>query len=422
MLALTILLGAGIAAADDDELEQAKALFANGVELVAAEDFPSALAAFEKSYENAPRPTTLFNIGMCQKGMFLYVEARATFERYLVDTAEEGETELRQKARSANEELDQLVGRLLVTGAPDGAEIQVDGKRAGITPLGWPIDVNPGVHAVRVEKDGHQSFETSVTVGSATEAEVAAEMPEIEQQSQAPVDEYSALLAKAEAAKLSKHERAKKLEAEWIKVARIAFEESLGHEERALVLDHFLDTYPTKNPHKQMAKLYIEALEEGEEPADVLDPECMRTKTEWVALRIGGSNYGGNGVLSVVTLRWELFAWDILRFSGGGGALIANDKERRWSLSGGTGVAIPWHFVDDGRFEIRFGLGLMVGRVNVEEDLLGLILVPEGVLIWHVLEHLALQAGIHLDLATFDFQGETSFPTPALGASIGLRI
>jgi hypothetical protein len=434
-LALTAaLLLAGGAAADDekstvtaddegaeDDLARAKSLFEMGVELVAAEDFPSALAAFEESYGLAPRPTTLFNIAMCQKGMFRYVESAATFERYLVETAAEGATEMRQKARTAVEELEQLVGRLVVTGAPDGSAIEVDGERAGVTPLSWPISVDPGRHAVRVTHDGHEPFETSVTVASATEVEVEAELPAIEKPVQEPVDEYAALLARAEEAKKEKEARAARLEQEWAKVQKIALDESLGREERMLVLEHFLDEHRRDNPHKLTARLWMEALEDGDEPADVLNPEYMRTKTEWIALRLGGSNYGGAGMLSAFTLRWELFVWDILRFSGAGGALISGG-ERKWTLAGGTAVAVPWHFVDDGRFEIRFGLGLMVGWVNVEEDLLGLILVPEGVLIWHVFEYLALQAGIHLDLATFDFQGETSFPTPALGASLGFRI
>lgn len=409
------------ASQSEADLEQAKAQFEMGVDLVAAEDFPSALAAFEESYELAPRPTTRFNIGMCQKGMFLYVEASATFQRYLADTAEEGQTEMRNKARLAIEELSTLVGRLIITGAPDEAAISVDGKRVGATPVEEPIAVNPGMHAVQITKDGYEPFETEVTVASSTEAAIEVSLTETPQVENEPVDEYAALLAKAEQAKQDKEARAQQLEEEWIKVEKIALEQSLGQEERALVLEHFLDEYPTDNPHKQTARLWKKALEEGDEPADVLDPKHLRTKTEWVALRIGGSNYGGNGLLSAFTLRWELFAWDILRFSGGGGALIAGE-ERTWTLAAGTGVAVPWHFVDDGRFEIRFGLGLMIGRVNVEEDLLGLILVPEGVLIWHVFEHFALQAGIHLDLATFDFQGETSFPTPALGASLGVRI
>jgi len=428
------LLIAGDAAADEEEapaaaadapaegdLERARSLFEMGVELVAAEDFPSALAAFEESYGLAPRPTTLFNIAMCQKGMFRYVESAATFERYLVETAEEGATEMRQKARAAAEELEQLVGRLVITGAPDGSAIEVDGKRAGTTPLSWPIAVDPGRHTVRVTREGHEPHKASVTVASATEVAIAAEMPEIVEPEEEPVDEYAALLARAEAAKKEKEARAALLEEAWVKVEKIALDEGLGREERMLVLEHFLDEYPRDNPHKMTARLWIEALEDGDEPADVLDPEHLRTKTEWVSLRIGGSNYGGAGMLSAFTLRWELFAWDILRFSGAGGALISGG-DRSWTLAGGTAVAVPWHFVDDGRFEIRFGLGLMVGWVNVEEELLGLILVPEGVLIWHLFEYLALQAGIHLDLATFDFQGETSFPTPALGASLGFRI
>jgi len=417
-----------------EELEQARASFEMGVDLVAAEDFPSALAAFEESYELAPRPTTLFNIGMCQKGMFLYVEATATFRRYLEDTTGEGETEMRTKARLAIEELSTLVGRLAVTGAPDGALITVDGKRAGVTPASEPIEVDPGKHAVRITADGYEPFETEVTVASSTEAAIRVEMAELPAAEEEPVDEYAALLAKAEQAKKDKLARAARLEEEWVKVEKIALEPSLGKEERALVLEHFLDEYPSDNPHKQTARLWKQALEEGDEPADVLMPDYLRTKTEWVALRIGGGNYGGAAMLSAITLRRELFCWDILRVSGGGGVLEKDesdtgaegttDKDRRWIASGGTAVGIPWHFEDTGRFEIRFGVGVMVGLINSvdEEQVLGLIFVPEGVLVWHAFEYFALQAGIDVQLGAIDFEEGFSFPTPALGAFLGVRI
>jgi len=408
------------------DLERAKASFEMGVDLVATEDFPSALAAFEESYELAPRPTTQFNIGMCQKGMFLYVEATASFRLYLEDTTDLGDTEMRTKARLAIEELSTLVGRLTISGAPDGSAIEIDGKRVGQTPVAEPVEVNPGRHTVRVTAEDYEPFEIEVMVASSAAAAVEVAMAELPEDVDQPVDEYAALLEKAEQAKKNKEARAARLEQEWVKVEKIALEQSLGQEERALVLEHFIDEYPTDNPHKKKARLWKKALEDGEEPADVLMPEYLRTKTEWAALRVGGGNYGGAGMLSVITLRWELFCWDILRGSGGGGVLAKDDnsEERRYIASFGTAVGVPWHFEDTGRFEIRFGVGVMVGMINSvdEERAWALIFVPEGVLVWHAFEYFALQAGIDVQLGAVDFEEGWSLPTPALGAFLGVRI
>lgn len=83
------------------------------------------------------------NIGMCQVGMFLNLEAIA--------------------------EMYAQLGRLAIESTPDGAEVLVGGRRAGKTPLAGPVPVDPGLHTVRVGKDGFDSFETRVTVASASE-------------------------------------------------------------------------------------------------------------------------------------------------------------------------------------------------------------------------------------------------------------
>jgi RNA polymerase sigma-70 factor (ECF subfamily) len=44
----------------------------------------------------------------------------------------------------------------------DGAQISVDGRLVGITPLPVPIEVSPGVHVISVALNGHEAFSTEV--------------------------------------------------------------------------------------------------------------------------------------------------------------------------------------------------------------------------------------------------------------------
>jgi|GEM_PF-522118 len=55
-----------------------------------------------------------------------------------------------------------LPGRILVTSAPDGAEVYIDGKKAGVTPYSGQIA--SGSHQVRASMNGYQSGEEAVVI------------------------------------------------------------------------------------------------------------------------------------------------------------------------------------------------------------------------------------------------------------------
>ncbi len=411
--------------AEDQTREEARTEFERGLELVAVEDYPGALAAFEKAYGLFPTAGSLFNIGICHKALFQYVEADETCEKFLAETDEESHGEMTEQASAAREEMKKLVAAITLEGAPGGAEVRIGGKLVGTTPLKSSLAVNPGSHVIGMSREGFEPFELELTVTSGREVVVAVVMKQLEQDE--PVDEYAAIMAEAEKAKKAHVERTAKLEEEWARVKQIVSDPTIDRAQRIAVLEHFLRSYPEDNPHEGPARGWKGALEEGDEPEDYLTPEYLQTKTEWFHLRLGGGNYGGTAMISAFTLRWRHFYWETLRVAGGGGVLAGDgdDEERRWMMSGGTGAGIPWHIEDTGRFEIRFGLGVMIGRIEDAEggdDMIGLILVPEGYLVWHVFEYLALQAGIDVRLATFDFTGEYTFSTPALGGFIGFRI
>jgi len=157
-----------------DAKEEAKEKFMEGVRNFSDENYPDALAAFEESYRLRPKASVLFNIGMCQKAMFRYIEAIDTFNKFLSESGEKTRKAMINEARAALKELEQLVGSLRLTNAPDGARVFVEGREIGRTPLSGPVMLNPGSHVLEVKKDGFEPLKTGVTIPSGAEIAVSA--------------------------------------------------------------------------------------------------------------------------------------------------------------------------------------------------------------------------------------------------------
>ena len=81
------------------------------------------------------------------------VEAVAAFDRFLRDAGDAPPETLAEARRSAAE-LKTKLGQIEVTCATDGAEVTVDGKQVGSTPLGEMVWTTPGRHQVAVQHAG----------------------------------------------------------------------------------------------------------------------------------------------------------------------------------------------------------------------------------------------------------------------------
>jgi hypothetical protein len=64
---------------------------------------------------------------------------------------------------------------LLVESRPAGASVTIDAKPVGTTPLTLE-SVAPGLHIVRLEREGYESWTTTVTVEAGVRARVAASL------------------------------------------------------------------------------------------------------------------------------------------------------------------------------------------------------------------------------------------------------
>jgi tetratricopeptide (TPR) repeat protein len=159
--------------AEDPVRAEARAHFEAGIALMRVQNWEGAQLEFERSMETYPTPSALFNIGMCQKAQFLYVEAMETFERYLATYANEADPAELTELRSMVDELERLLGQITVTVNVTGATVSLDGEDIGTAPLAEPIRVVAGQYAITARLDGYHAAERAVTVTSGDEVDVA---------------------------------------------------------------------------------------------------------------------------------------------------------------------------------------------------------------------------------------------------------
>ncbi len=174
-LAVLVLfvLSAGTGFSLDVDRGEAKAKFNEGMVKIRDKDFAGALESFEASYKLKPKPVVMFNIAMCEKALFQYAEALRAFEEYLATAGEAPSPDLRDEAFKAIAEIEQLVGKVILKGAPDGAEVYFDGVLLGKTPFAKPLAMNPGRYKVRIAHEGSE-METvaAVMAGAVTTVNV----------------------------------------------------------------------------------------------------------------------------------------------------------------------------------------------------------------------------------------------------------
>lgn len=136
--------------ATSEPTPEAREANARAIELVRVRDFVGALAYFQKAYDLSPSYLILYNIGKMAAATRDPARAVEAFERYLSEGGGEVEAERRAEVESELRGLRLLVGALEVEVDEAGAEIEVDGRLRGRTPLEQPLWLAPGDHRVVV--------------------------------------------------------------------------------------------------------------------------------------------------------------------------------------------------------------------------------------------------------------------------------
>lgn len=145
--------GLGVRAAEAQSAAtktEAKAKLQRGAQLLQQGEFAQALAQFKEAYELVPSPKIYFNFGIAYVGLARYSEALESFEKF----TQEAKNASSGNLADARQQIDSLLGkveRVQVTSDRDGAEVSIDGRSYGLTPLAHPIYVDPGAHQLIVQ-------------------------------------------------------------------------------------------------------------------------------------------------------------------------------------------------------------------------------------------------------------------------------
>jgi tetratricopeptide (TPR) repeat protein len=131
------------------EKARAKVLLDQASRLYDRHEYAQALEKFNAAYDIYPSPNLLYNIGQTYQDLARPVDALETFERFLKVTDNDPTRAVQQQrgeVHTSMESLKNKVGRLQIDCPIAGAEIRIDGKRIGTSPLPAPVWVTPGSH------------------------------------------------------------------------------------------------------------------------------------------------------------------------------------------------------------------------------------------------------------------------------------
>jgi hypothetical protein len=130
----------------------AAALMTEGVRQLQAEMYEQALANFLEAYGKFPSPKILLNIGSTLRDMGRLADAANTYQRYLADPATG--TERIAEVKELLVRLDGELTVLTIRVQPRGSEVSIDAGPFIVVGSTLQTRVRPGLHTVRVRKDG----------------------------------------------------------------------------------------------------------------------------------------------------------------------------------------------------------------------------------------------------------------------------
>jgi PEGA domain len=148
-----------------DNKAEALDRFNKGIKLFEQGAYEAALAEFRASRAKFPTRSALSNSAAALKKLGRFSEALEALEGLLSEFPTMPEPD-KAAAQKEIAELKELIGYLVLELAETDAQVVVDGRELGKSPLSGPVRVSGGTHLVRIFKEGFAPFEKSVEVAS----------------------------------------------------------------------------------------------------------------------------------------------------------------------------------------------------------------------------------------------------------------
>jgi hypothetical protein len=147
LVLLTIVAQVSSPKADPQAKLKAQGLLNEGSAFYERGDYATALEKFNAAYATYPSPKLMFNIGQANRDLSRPVEALDAFEKFLTGAADASPETIADARRSVTE-LRQKLGQIRIECDRADAEVSLDGKSVGRTPLREFVWTTPGHHQV----------------------------------------------------------------------------------------------------------------------------------------------------------------------------------------------------------------------------------------------------------------------------------
>jgi len=177
VVAVLAVVSPGRATAEEpgDAKAVARAKLVEGGDLLRAGEYSGALIRFQEAYDLVHSPKIEYNFGLAYMGLGRKADAIEAFETFL-NEALDASPDLRANAERYRSTLATQTGALVVTSDTDGAEVSIDGRSRGVTPLQTSIRLDPGPHQLVVEKAGVPPFAEKLTIEAGRRVAVEARL------------------------------------------------------------------------------------------------------------------------------------------------------------------------------------------------------------------------------------------------------
>lgn len=150
-------------AGDEAKKTEAKEHFVKGVDLMQLEQWDAALVEFNASVALFPTRNARKNAATCLRQLGRFAEALDEYELFLKDYGSQLSPQDLEFVNKSIADLKNVTGFIVVESSVAGAQVVIDSKPRGLTPLP-PIRIGQGTHTIRVVKEGYVPFETTSPV------------------------------------------------------------------------------------------------------------------------------------------------------------------------------------------------------------------------------------------------------------------
>jgi hypothetical protein len=146
-------------------------LFENALEEINARNWPKAWELLSAAYKLDPRPEYAVNLGIVELKLERPRDAAEHLSFFLREATNASPGD-RQRAEKKLTEAKSKIGTVLVRVEPTSAEVRLDGRPVGTSPLAGPLYVEPGRRTFEARKEGLPSESQGVEVEAGAESVV----------------------------------------------------------------------------------------------------------------------------------------------------------------------------------------------------------------------------------------------------------